>query len=428
MRRTGVRDRHVASQIIDRTIDGHCDCMFPINTYGWDLVDIAALVAPRPCLIASADCDRIFNVARIREFHARLKRVYDMAGVRDKLGWSKRAEGIPTLNALEPPFFSWFLKHLAGLEIPPSQVGDVDPENDEPEDLLQVFTSGPPPDEVTTTIQDTFIKLAEPPVITDIASLSRHRNAVIAALREKTFAHFPLNACQLDLRVEFKWDLEDRHGVSFSFVAEDDYRLWANLIIRNGVSDAGPAMVMLQNAGDKYSKTGVFRDALPDWAEANVEVRGSGRTNWGQELQWHLRCAAVLTGRTIASMRVWDTLRALAAVRELPQVDAGRIALAGSGEMAAVVLYAALLDGKISAIILHNPPATQDVPGNRDGIGYANEMLNCLRITDLPQVAGLLFPAELVFLGPRPNSYLWAEDLFLQLGGRVCHVNPQSIG
>ena len=417
-----------ASQVIDRTIDGQCDCMFPINTYGWDLVDIAALVAPRPCLIASADCDRIFTVASIREFHARLKRVYDMAGVSDNLALVETRGRHTYRKRSRTAVFSWFLKHLAGLEIPPSQVGDVDPENDEPEDLFQVFTSGPPPDEVTTTIQDTFIKLAEPPVITDIASLSGHRDAVIAALREKTFANFPLKACQLDLRVEFKWALEDRHGLSFSFVVEDDYRLWANLIIRDGVSDPGPAMVMLQNAGDKYSKTGVFRGVLPDWAQANVEVRGSGRTNWGQELQWHLRRAGMLTGRTIASMRVWDTLRALAAVRELPEVDPGRIALAGSGEMAAVALYAALLDGKISAIILHSPPATQDAPGNRDGIGDAIEMLNCLRITDLPQVAGFLFPAELVFLGPRPNSYLWAEDLFFQLGGRVCHVNPHSIG
>lgn len=130
----------------------------------------------------------------------------------------------------------------------------------------------------------------------------------------------------------------------------------------------------------------------------------------------------MLTGRTIASMRVWDTLRALAAVRELLELDAGRIVLAGSGEMAAVALYAALLDGKISAIILHNPPATQDAPGNPHGIGDAIEMLNCLRITDLPQIAGLLFPAELVFLGPRPSSYRWAEDLFLELGGRVRHV------
>ena len=411
-----------ASQVIDRTIDGQCDCMFPVNTYGWDLIDIAALVAPRPCLIASADCDLIFTIASIREFHERLKRVYDMVGASDHLALVETPGRHSYHKRSRRAVFSWFLKHLAGIDLPPSKVGDIDPDNDEPEDMLQVFSSGTPPDEMTTTIQDRFVKIAEPPVVTDAASLFRHRDTVIGALRQKTFAHFPQEACQLDLNIEFKWALEDRHGMRFSFAVEDDYRLWGNLIFPEVGGDPGRVVISLQNVGGKYSGTGVFRNLLPDWVHAKIEVLGTGRTSWGQELQWHLRRAAMLTGRTIASMRVWDTLRALAAVRELLELDAGRIVLAGSGEMAAVALYAALLDGKISAIILHNPPATQDAPGNPHGIGDAIEMLNCLRITDLPQVAGLLFPAELVFLGPRPSSYRWAEDLFLELGGRVRHV------
>lgn len=413
------------SQVIDRTIDGQCDCMFPINTYGWDLIDIAALVAPRPCLIASADCDRIFTIASVREFHDRLTRVYDLLGVSNNLVLVETPGRHDYHERSRTAVFSWFLKHLGGLDIPPSEVGDIDPDHDEPEDLLRVFTSGTPPDEVTTTIQDRFIKIAEPPFFTDAASLYRHRDTVIAALREKTFAHFPPEACHLDLNVEFKWALEDRHGMCFSFAVEDDYRLWGNLIIPDRRRHPGPVMVSLQHARDGSFKAGVFRDVLPDGVQANIEVRGSARTSWGHELQWYLRRAAMLTGRTIASMRVWDTLRALAAVRELPDVDAGRIALAGSGEMAAIALYAALLDGRMSAIILHNPPSTQDAPGNRDGIDDSIEMLNCLRITDLPQVAGLLFPAKLVFLGPRPNSYLWTEDLFSRLGGQVSHVNPK---
>ena len=43
-------------------------------------------------------------------------------------------------------------------------------------------------------------------------------------------------------------------------------------------------------------------------------------------------------------------------------------------------------------------------------------MLFALRVTDLPQVAGLLWPAELVFIGPRPTSYQWTEDLYARLG------------
>ena len=51
-------------------------------------------------------------------------------------------------------------------------------------------------------------------------------------------------------------------------------------------------------------------------------------------------------------------------------------------------------------------------------------MLNILRYTDLPYVAGLLWPTELVFLGPRPRSYSWAEELYTKLGppGLVRHI------
>jgi hypothetical protein len=43
-------------------------------------------------------------------------------------------------------------------------------------------------------------------------------------------------------------------------------------------------------------------------------------------------------------------------------------------------------------------------------------MLNCLKYTDLAQVAGLLFPTRLVFTGDCPDSYAWAEQLYCRLG------------
>jgi hypothetical protein len=62
------------------------------------------------------------------------------------------------------------------------------------------------------------------------------------------------------------------------------------------------------------------------------------------------------------------------------------------------------------------PPATQNAPSEPNGRGAAIEMLNCLRITDLPQVAGLLYPAELVIVGECPSTYEWAEALYERLG------------
>jgi hypothetical protein len=164
------------------------------------------------------------------------------------------------------------------------------------------------------------------------------------------------------------------------------------------------------------------------WAKVVVEPRGTGETAWGEELQWHLRRASAWTGRTLASMRVWDTLAALQAVRSLPHVNGQQVALAARGEMAAVALYAALLDGQVCTLFLEAPPATQNAPSQPDGRGPAVEMLNCLRITDLPYVAGLLYPTELVFIGDCPSTYDWAEGLYQRLGppGAFRRVNDLS--
>ena len=136
----------------------------------------------------------------------------------------------------------------------------------------------------------------------------------------------------------------------------------------------------------------------------------------------------MLTGRTVAGMRVYDLLRALEVIASLEWIDHDKVALMGSGEMAAIVLYAALLGGKPSTVVLHDPPATQNVKSNPDGTGPALEMLNCLRHTDLPYVAGLLWPTELVFLGPRPETYSWARSLYIRLGspGKTRYVKSLS--
>jgi hypothetical protein len=194
-----------------------------------------------------------------------------------------------------------------------------------------------------------------------------------------------------------------------------------------------PAVLLLRSPetfGEEGNGPGesFLRSLRAPCAKLMVETRGTGDTAWAEGLSHHLRIASAWTGRTIASMRVWDTLRALEAVRKLPYVDGKRVALAASGEMAAVALYAALLDGHVSSLVLDTPPETQNAPSQRDGRGPAVEMLNCLRITDLPQVAGLLYPMELTFLGEFPINYGWTMDLYDRLGapGKLLRLHDLS--
>ena len=54
----GITD--LQNHVVDGCVEGHCDCMYMVNTYRWDYPLVAALVAPRPLLISSSDKDRIF--------------------------------------------------------------------------------------------------------------------------------------------------------------------------------------------------------------------------------------------------------------------------------------------------------------------------------------------------------------------------------
>lgn len=427
-----------ASHVIERAIDGHCDCLLYPNTDGWDLGDVYALLAPRPALIAAAVYDDSYAPAGVQAVHGKLLELYRALGAEDHL----QLVETPCHHAYHPlsrtAIFSFFLRRLQGRDVPPDQVGDVDdsPEAREPPESFTVYGGGPPAANRVTTIQDEWIRLAEPPQIAGQDELAPQRTAVVAALRQRTFAAFPAAPCPLDAQLEWEWGYGSSHRVQqIAFTSEPGWRLRLHLHGPPGGGEGSPPAVgapvlaVLRSPeeprwqGEGFVQPFV-RGSGQDWRYAFIETRGIGETAWGRDLHWHVRRALPLLGRTVASMRVYDTLRALAALRTLSGVTPGRIALAAMGEMGAVALYAALLDGGVSALVLRDPPATQNAPSAPDGSGPAIEMLQCLRITDLPQVAGLLWPAELVFIGEVPQTYGWAEDLYARLGtpGRVSRL------
>ncbi len=409
----------LASQIADRTIDGHCDCMWWNNTYLWDLADVGALIAPHPLIIASADRDAIFTIASIREVYSQMQRLYRMLGVEHDLHLIETPGGHSYHERSRTAIFSLFLKHLQGREVAPALVGDSDesPENQETEETLRVFMNGPLPDDRTAAIQETFIALPEPLQIGDRESLESARRDTVTALRAQTFRAFPADPPPLVPHIDFEFISGSNAGHRFAYTPEEGWRLHGLFYLNSGATRPAPVVIALRSPDEERGATERFLGSITaPWAKAIVEPRGTGDTAWGQDLQWHVRRAAAWTGRTIASMRVWDTLRAMEAVRCLPDVDETRISLAARGEMAAIALYAALLDGNVRTLILDSPPATQNAPSRPDGRGAALEMLNCLRITDLPQIAALLSPTDLVLVGDCPQTYAPAEEVYGRLG------------
>ena len=57
--------------------------MIPINTYGWELTTVGALIAPRPFLFVNCDDDLGFPMAANRRIAERLQKIYRMYGQDD---------------------------------------------------------------------------------------------------------------------------------------------------------------------------------------------------------------------------------------------------------------------------------------------------------------------------------------------------------
>ena len=408
------------SHVYDRVIDGHCDCMWWVNTALWDLADIGALIAPRPLLIASANQDGIFPIESIRKVHSQLQRLYRTIGKPENLKLVETPGGHSYHERSRTAIFAWFVKHLMNKDVSPESLGDIelDPARLESVETLKVYTRGRPANERVPTIHDEFIKLAEPPKIDSVSQIESRRRELVEQLRGDTFRHFPKNPPKIDVKEEYA--LDGGVGTRFAFTSEEGWRLHGIRRNPSGTSDRSdrsPAVVVLRSpAEERYDSDNFANQIRAPWIKLIVETRGTGDTSWGEALDWHLRRAAAWTGRTIASMRVWDALRALEAARALPGVDPAQVSIAARGEMAAVALYAALLDGRTRTVFMESPPATQNAASQPDGKGPAIEMLNCLRYTDLPQIAGMLHPAQVVLAGEVPSTYAWAEDLHRRLG------------
>lgn len=407
-------DGHVTT----RTIDGHCDCMMCINTYGWDTKDIGALIAPRPLLIAQSDRDGLNQIESAQEIYHDLKSFYQMLGHPENISFIETPGGHSYHKNSREGIFSFFLKHLKEVEVSPEKAGDIDEAALLSVDDLAAYEDGPPPDDITTTIQDSFVDLASPPRISNVDQLIKFRDQVRESLMKRTFNHFPDSDCALNPEQIFRTDDSAEFGGEKYYInTEKGWRLKANIYWRQPKDQKKPMMIILRNPNEAKNESERFSNGLSDlWNIAIVDVRGVGESGWSADLQWHIRRASAWTGRTIASMRVYDLLRFMDFIRTLPGVDSARIGVAGRGEMSVVAMYGALLDGNCKTVIIQEPPETQNAASNSDGRGDAIEMLNCLRITDVNQLPGLIYPTETLVSGEIPNSYQWSLDVAESIG------------
>ena len=408
------------AHILTRSVDHHCDCMMPINTFCRDFKDIGALIAPRPLLIIQNDRDPLNQIEGVRELYTDIRKIYALYGLPRDIDLAEAPGGHSSVTASREKTFAFFLKNLMGKQISLAEIGDTDrsPEAQLTLEELTVYGDELPENNRITTIQDSFIPLSRAPRIQDKDHLFVYQDSVIDFLKSKTFYHFPEVRCPLDPKIVFRTSDNETYGNNvYSFVPEEGWRLKVDIHWRNNPDNPRSLMIVVRNPDEERNESGRFVEGLGnEWNIAYLDVRGVGESGWSQDLQWHIRRASAWTGRTIASMRVYDVLRCIEFCRTIQGVDPERIGIAGRDEMGVLVLYTALLDGNCHTVLLQNPPETQDLASRPDGRGAATEMLNCLRITDVYQLPALIPSTDIIFKENIPDFYLWSENLRKELG------------
>ena len=397
----GITD--LENHVVDGCVEGHCDCMYMVNTYRWDYAKVAALVSPRPLLISNTDTDRIFPLDGVVRTFAKVRRIYELQGAADKVALNITAGGHKDTQELRVHAFRWLNEHLKGDDslIEKTAVKFFEPEE------LKVFEALPS-DETNTSIDETFAARVEPGPAETAGAWATEREGMRSVLKNKVFAAWPAAAPAGEPREVFNVTHDGMRFRAFDFTSQASIELRLYLVERADVRTRGLVVLnVLDEAGwtDFLAELRVgfekqlAGETLPhgddeafrqsrlmfnerDWTMAYVAPRGIGPTAWDQskKKQTQHQRRFYLLGQSLDGMRVWDVRRAAQTLRGLDGFADVPLWLQSERQMAGVTLYASLFEPEITRLDLYALPTS-----HREGPFF----LNVTRFFDMPQAVAM---------------------------------------
>ena len=377
----GITD--LKNHVIDGVIEGHCDCMFHINTYGWDFDQVASLIAPRPLLILNTDRDSIFPLSGVTRLHNKIKRIYKLHKKTENLGLVVTPGGHSDSQELRIPAFNWFNKHLKG----ESSLIDKTATKFFMPKQLKVFKTEPK-DERTTTIHDFF------PIIKNNESTVSKETVNI--LRQKSFGGWPSTYPTLNLKKI--WDVshnEDRIA-AYNFESQKNIQLrmyisqknridkpksihihvlnedeWKHFLIANRINLGSHLQeeIAISNIKTNVVLNDKTKSKLAnnlDRVRNNSEVqiifvpRGIGPSKLTLNKRHHTqtRRRFMLLGQTLAGQQAFDIIQCVRAIRSLSSYKNIPLEIWGNGHTSSLITISAIFRKDIHKINLLNYPKT----------------------------------------------------------------------
>jgi cephalosporin-C deacetylase-like acetyl esterase len=384
----------------EKVVNGHCDCMFCINTFQWPWTQIAALVAPRPMLFENSGHDTIFPMNGNDRIRARLERLYGFYTNRtDRLfdigitpgGHDDKVE-------LRLMAYRWINRFLKGEDAPVTE-----PELPAIEGkLLRAFPDELPPDEINTRIDESFVPLAADNLPGTSEEFQSWRAQKLGELRRLSFRSVPEKfSSAIDLK------LNRREMSSGILQSEPGITVpWIFYPPHNPKPGEASWLVVLGEEEPLAARPEWLIKAIGDVPVLLVSPRHSGDTRWQDPAPFYIQRSLPLLGQTVDTGRLTDVLAASA--QALNAERSAKWNIIGRGRAGVIAAYAALLEPRLSEVAAIDPPAS-----HRDGPTF----LNVLRVLDVPEAFGLLAPRPLTIATSQAAAFDRTQSLYRAGGG-----------
>ncbi len=398
----------IGSQAKDWVAAGQCDCIYVHNMFSQDFPVVAALIAPRPLLICSGQRDGIFPPDGYHAVFQQAKRIYDLHGAADEAPRIKEVDDdVPHTDA---PLFRqqtrqwmnrWLKNDLTPLEIVPNP--EAGPE---PGEVLACLKDLPP-DAINYRIHRQFAPVADLTASDNLQAWEARRKNLLDDLQTRVFRWFPGNDIPFDskvLRTRRGWVNRYANYREVEFNSEHDVRVLAQFITRKDASKDAPLLIYAKRAGDSIYAMDLD-ELLPVLGRSNVLILHPRLTEHPMTSFEYAEVerTATWTGRTVAAMQVWDILRSVEwAIRE-QGLTPSSVSVFGKGEMGVNGLYAALLDDRVTQVILDAPPGSH---------WQGPALMNVLRYTDVAEAAAMLAPRRLSSLTRLPVEFELTKNTY----------------
>ena len=372
---------------------------------GFDRWDLLYPLAPKPLLVLPSARDFFGTyspnyIASGSEEFAKLRRVYEVMGHADRIGWADSPLPHGISYNVRLAIYNWFQRWLKNAP-PLDEEPQVSPESEETLFAAEGSTARMFGGETPFSMARKRTARKEPIALDRLLGVERSQ-ARAATLRKTAFRRAAIEAVEIPSAAQvwvpgYLYQPKSGSAERLILVLDPAGRgQWQEDALYDQIASRGHAVCALDVRG--------IGDLAPEYG------RGSANHNGAHQTEQHYAWSSLILGKPLLGQRVTDILAAVHALRARTDLAGRPVTLAARGILTAAAQFAAALDKSIDGLYLSGGLVSfRSVMDTEEylGGGYARSQTDLfgsfvprmLLHTDLPEVTASIAPRRVILAG-----------------------------